>query len=321
MLSADPAGTAALHGVEARPRTPLAVWQALGDARMLISGGGSLVQDATSARSALYYVGVMFAASLRRVPLVVVGQGIGPVRRAWVRYLAAAAFERAQAIDVRDPASAAELRAMGVSRRVDVGADLAALMPAPPPGHAEELLAASGLAAPGPRLGAVVRPWKGLVDVSGIGRGLRRFAATHGARIAVLPFDHARDMEISRALASASGGRVVPASSPQDLLGLVGAMDLVLGVRLHALIFATMQGVPALALAYDPKVTAFAARAGLPAPLGLSATEQEIEAALAAAWRSRAEARLRQRAAAADLAAAASASIGRVAALLLSAPA
>jgi len=61
VLSADPVATHALHGVEAHPRSPADVWKALAGARLLISGGGSLVQDVTSARSALYYLGTLLA--------------------------------------------------------------------------------------------------------------------------------------------------------------------------------------------------------------------------------------------------------------------
>ncbi len=316
VLSADPAETAALHGVEAHPRSPLAVWQALAGARLLISGGGSLVQDVTSARSALYYIGTMLAASMRRVPLAVVGQGVGPVRRPWVRRLAAAAFNRAQAVSVRDAASARALRAMGVVRPVDVGADLAALLVPSPPQRVEELLAGSGLGTSVPRLGVVVRPWRGLVEVSNMGRAVRRFAAAHRAEIAVFPFDRTRDLEISHAVAEASGGRVVQAATPQDLLGLVGAVDLMLGVRLHALIFATIQAVPAVALAYDPKVTAFAFGMGLPGPLAADASGQDLEEALELAWTSRADARARLRSAAPALREAAAAGVRGVVRLL-----
>lgn len=293
VLSADPEETAQLHGVEARHRSPLVVWQALAGARLLISGGGSLVQDVTSARSALYYIGTMLAASMRRVPLAVVGQGIGPIRRPWVRRLAAAAFNGAQAISVRDADSAQELRALGVTRPAEVGADLALLLAPSQTQRVEELLVRSGLDASGPRLGVSVRPWKGLVEAVVLGRTLRRFAEAHTAEIAVFPFDRNRDLEISRAVAEASGGRVVRAATPQDMLGLVGAMDIVLSVRLHALIFATIQAVPAVALAYDPKVAAFASTVGLPGCLPADASGQDLEEALELAWQSRADTRAR----------------------------
>lgn len=297
VLSADPAGTMALHGVEAYPRSPGAVWRALAGARLLVSGGGSLVQDVTSTRSALYYIGTMLAASVRGVPFAVVGQGVGPVRRAWVVWLAAAAFNRAQAISVRDAASARALRAMGVVRSIEVGADLAALLTPSAPQRAEELLSRFGLDASAPRLGVAVRPWPGLAGVSSMSTAVRHFAAAHGAQIAVFPFDRVRDLEISQALAAAAGGRVVYAETPQDLLAMVGAMDLMLAVRLHAVVFATTQAVPSVALGYDPKVAAFAAETGLPDPLPADASAQALEGALAGAWKSRDTARARMRSA------------------------
>lgn len=320
MLSADPAETETLHGVEALPRSPRAVWQALAGARLLISGGGSLVQDVTSVRSALYYIGTMFAASMRRVPFAVVGQGVGPIRRPWVRRLASMAFNRAQAISVRDAASARALLAMGVVRPVGVGADLAALLTPSPSRRAEELLALSGLDAPAPRLGVAVRAWGGLAEVSTIGGAVRRFAGAHGAGVAVFPFDRTRDLEISRAVAAACGGRVVQATTPHDLLSLVGAMDMMLCVRLHALIFAAIQAVPAVALSYDPKVSAFASGMGLSDSLPVDVSEQVLGEALSGAWQARVVARARLRVAAPVLREAAAAGVGSVAGLLAGVP-
>lgn len=293
VLSANPRATAALHQVEARPRSPLGVWRALGGARLLISGGGSLVQDVTSARSAAYYLTVMLAAAARGIPVAVVGAGIGPIRRSWVRWLAGRAFARAGAISVRDAGSAGALEDLGVRAPIHRGADLAFLAPPAPESRVRDLLARHGLDGAPARIGVALRPWPGLWDPGGLGRGIRRVAETCRARVAVFIFDRRRDRAISEAVASSSGGVLIDIDTPADLLGVVGAMDVMVGVRLHALVCAAAQGVPGVALAYDPKVKAFMREAELPALLPVDATGLAVAEALSRTWDGRAVLRAR----------------------------
>ena len=42
-----------------------------------------------------------------------------------------------------------------------------------------------------------------------------------------------------------------------QLLSIVGNMDLLISIRLHALIFAGVMGVPMIGISYDPKVDRF----------------------------------------------------------------
>ncbi|MDR7482857.1 MAG: polysaccharide pyruvyl transferase CsaB [Armatimonadota bacterium] len=300
VLSADPAATLSAHRVEAVARSPQGVWHALAGAGLLIMGGGSLVQDVTSARSAVYYLGVMLAAGVRGVPVAAVGQGIGPLRRRWIRGLARVAFTRAAVVDVRDRDSAATLAALGVRRPVRVGADLAFLLdPAPAP-VVQATLARYRLDRARARIGVAFRAWAGLPPVATTGAVLRRFARAVDADIAVLVFDRARDRALGYELAAAADGRVVEVDTPAELLAFVGTMDLVVGVRLHALIFAVAQGVPAVGLAYDPKITAFAAEQGLPV-VPVDASPEALARTLDAIWAVRGDLRARLRPAAARL--------------------
>lgn len=316
VLSAAPETTRVLHNVEASPRTPTEVWRELAGARAFVSGGGSLVQDVTSVRSAMYYLATMRAAEWRRVPVAVVGQGIGPIRRAWIRRLAARAYSQARVVSVRDADSQRMLEWLGVTRDVHLGADLALLAPPAEPEGVKARLRAEGLSLGQVRIGVAVRAWPGMRDPIELGKGIGRFAEMFGGRIAVFPFDPSHDGEVSRIVAEAAVGRVVAAESPQDLMGLVGAMDIMVGVRLHGLIFAAAQAVPSVALAYDPKVTAFMAEVGLPAVLPVDSTGLAVAEALARTWDGRVALRSRLRAAIAGLRARAEAGVDRVAALL-----
>ena len=68
--------------------------------------------------------------------------------------------------------------------------------------------------------------------------------------------------------------------SPAETAAVLGGCDVVLGMRLHALVFALSAGVPAVALAYDPKVGATLREAGASEPvLALAALRAEPLAA------------------------------------------
>jgi polysaccharide pyruvyl transferase CsaB len=313
VLSANPAATQALHEVEAVPRAPADVWRVLTGARLLISGGGSLVQDVTSARSALYYLGTLQAASWRDVPVAVIGQGIGPLERPWIRSLAGRVYGKARVLSVRDADSVNTLNALGVTRDIHLGADLALLAPVADASWVQDRIAAEGLDRARVRVGVAMRSWPGMRDLEELGRGVGRFAEMFGARIAVFPFDQVRDRRVSRVVADAAVGRVIEADTPSQLLGLVGAMDLMVAVRLHGLIFAAARGVPSVALAYDPKVTAFMAEIGMPAVLPVDSTGLAVAEAMARTWNGQIALRSRVRAALPALRDRALAAIGLVA--------
>jgi polysaccharide pyruvyl transferase WcaK-like protein len=188
---------------------------------------------------------------------------------------------------VRDADSARTLRLLGVTSDIHLGADLAALMPPPDPERVRQIVAVEGLDRGTPRVGVVVRTWPGMRPPAELGRGIGRFAETYGARVAVFPFDLARDLDVSEEVAAAAVGRIVPVPDPRELFGVIGAMDIMVAVRLHGLVFAALHGVPAVAVAYDPKVSALATELGLPGVLPVDTTGLGIAEALGRAWEGR----------------------------------
>ena len=117
VLSNDPALTKQQYGLDAVSRFHvLEVLSALRRSDVLLSGGGSLLQDTTSTRSILYYLTVMNTARLLGKPVMLYANGIGPVRKEGNRRRTKNAVEKAAVVTLRDNGSARERRQMGVKR-------------------------------------------------------------------------------------------------------------------------------------------------------------------------------------------------------------
>ncbi|MEB3243763.1 MAG: polysaccharide pyruvyl transferase CsaB, partial [Cyanobacteriota bacterium] len=100
----------------------LAVAKGLARSDALVLGGGSLLQDATSLPSLLYYCLLIVAARVMGRPVLLWGQGLGPLRRPISRLLVRGVLPLVQAISWRDGASAALAARLGC-RQQSVGSD------------------------------------------------------------------------------------------------------------------------------------------------------------------------------------------------------
>lgn len=143
VLSGDPEWTSAMYGVEAAHRMrPADILRTLRGCDGLISGGGSLLQDATGAATIPYYTGIMKLAQLLGKPTFVYAQGIGPVNRRWMDPLIRGVMRRSAYVSVRDAESAALLTRIGVpSDRIELVPD--PVMGLPLPAGAVDAAAAS----------------------------------------------------------------------------------------------------------------------------------------------------------------------------------
>ena len=87
-----------------------------------------------------------------------------------------------------------------------------------------------------------------------------QLAVELGARIVFLPMQWPEDVAVSRKMASrtAQGAVVLEDEyTTNELLSLVGNFDMLIGIRLHALIFAAVMHVPMVGISYDPKIERF----------------------------------------------------------------
>lgn len=266
VLSGAPHATARDHGVEGIPRArPGDLVRVLRGCDLFLSGGGSLFQDATSWRSPWYYLGVLGLARRLARRTAVYAQGIGPLRGRAVRSAARRLLNGVDLITLRDPDSLAVLASLGVDRPPAVLTGDPALLLTPH--RSPRVLAEQSRWGEGGHAGLAPRSWGSDSWCDVVSAAARDVAERHGVRWICLAMHRPWDLDLAERMATqiGLGARVVREPvGPGEMLALIGSLRFVVGMRLHALIFAATQGVPLVALTYDPKVTAFVRELGEP---------------------------------------------------------
>ncbi|MFD0870459.1 polysaccharide pyruvyl transferase CsaB [Paenibacillus residui] len=270
VLSGDPAWTERMYGVRAAHRMkPMEVIRAIRQSDGLISGGGSLLQDATGAKTIPYYLAIIKLAQWFGKPTFVYSQGIGPVRRKMFYSWISRVYNKCQYLSVRDSESAELLAQMGIrGERVEVVPD--PVMGLTPRDN-------GSLRNPSetgrPVVGVSVRYWKeDRSELRKLAECLGRLEEERGIEIRFLPFHLPDDERASLDVMDWMNAKGKPnvhivrdVIHPQDMLAQVGQCDLLIGMRLHSLIYAASQYVPVIGISYDPKIDQFLHRLGMEA--------------------------------------------------------
>jgi polysaccharide pyruvyl transferase CsaB len=272
VLSADPAATADSLNVQAIGRTDLhRIIRAMRRADAFLSGGGGLLQDVTGrSLSVAYYLGLLLLARLLGLPAILYAQGIGPITRPFNRLLVRLMVSRATFISVRDEGSRQELLRLGVARPpVTVTADPVFALDAADSAQVSGFL--KKLAPNVPRIGISVRPWRGSGRyLAEIAAAADRLARELSAQVVLIPMYPEIDLPACRELAGLLQAPMVILDeelTPSELLTVFKGLDLVLAMRLHALVFAARAGLPMVGIGYDPKVEAMLLRLSQAKPL------------------------------------------------------
>jgi len=272
VLSSNPATTRARYGLRSVSRTDLrAVISELRTTDMLVSGGGSLLQDVTSSRSLWYYLAIIWAAQFYGRKVMLYANGVGPIRRSFNRAITRHVLNKVPLITVRGPSSRDYLQELGVTRpRVVETADTAfSIVPAAPE-RVRDICRAEKLPdltnAKGKQyVGVVVRPWPGAGALQAtMARTADYIVETLGYGVVFLPVHRSADLPVVQGIMAAMKNRshiLREFYSAAETVALIAHLRWVLSMRLHPLIFAAVGGVPAIGLVYDPKVEEFLSQA------------------------------------------------------------
>ncbi len=112
LISSNPEKTSSLYGVDSCKM--LEFFKPLINSDVLISGGGSLLQDVTSKKSLFYYLGIIYLGIILRKKVVIFSQGIGPINSTVGKFLTKLALKNCYKISVRDDKSLKLLNGWGI---------------------------------------------------------------------------------------------------------------------------------------------------------------------------------------------------------------
>ncbi len=249
VLSNNPEKTAKTYRVNSVNRWNLkSVSKCIGRCDLLISGGGSLLQDVTSNKNILYYLGVIKIAQLYRKKVVFYSQGVGPVNNKINRFLIKKVLKKVDGIFVRDNGSKQLLLDSGIKRNVHVVMDpvfgIKSTKKVNLFGHK--------------KVGIYLREWENTDEiVSCVAEGCK-YLISIGYEVYMVGMQYEHDVKIAKGVAkSVDNQHLHVVDKPLSILQVLAyteQFDFVIGMRLHSLIMAYALNVPMIALSYDPKV-------------------------------------------------------------------
>ncbi len=240
---------------------------------LLVLGGGGILYDA----DARTYLREVQLAREKRVPVFVYAIGAGPLTHAAAQAAVRETLADVEVVTVREKSAHRVLEEVGLHREVVVTADPALLLkPEPLP---RGILRQEGLEGRRRLIGMSVRePGVAAPDLDEkVYHALLANAADFmvdrwNANVVFVPMERSvldtqhSHAVIAKMLRAQSATVLKGEYTAGQMLSWMGKFDFALGMRLHFLIFAAIQGTPFVALPYAGKVSGFLEALGIPAP-------------------------------------------------------
>ena len=268
VLSKKPEKTAVEFNVASMHRdNMLHIYKAMRKSKAFIYGGGNLLQDNTSTRSLFFYLSMVWLAKRLGLKVMFYANGIGPLKKRLNRLLTNKIINKVDVITLREALSFEELNHLKISKpQILMTAD-AALTVIDDYDHINTgIVRRLGLEGIGPMLGISLRKYPGHEKIehekyeSVIARSIDHMVEKYNAFPVFFPMQHPEDIPILENVAARMKSKsyiVKDKLNVFETYELISSMHMLIGMRLHALIFSALASVPMVGLVYDPKIQGF----------------------------------------------------------------
>ena len=217
---------------------------------IVISGGGSLLQNKTSNESLMYYLSIIFLAKLLGRKVMIYAQGIEPIKGDFYQTLTKLALKMANFVSVRDAHSFRLLKSWNIKCTYMSDPVYALLQDIEPSAKKNGLI-------------VQLRPVKGVTStfISGLAESI---AKHYKGEITVLALQKDMDEPICAKFTKELNKHNLQANyfhfgkSVEEIIDVINNAKYVISTRLHGITVASALGSQVLAIPYDEKVKNFA---------------------------------------------------------------
>lgn len=223
---------------------------------ILISGGGSLLQDVTSLKSLLYYLWIINTALSLKKKVIIFAQGIGPINSKLGQFLTKKALKKCTLITVRDEKSLFLLRGWGINAELvcDPLFDLKMVE-----------------SFPSNKVGVQLRGFKTLSEKLLIKLAEQINKEFSDKTIEIYSFQDSLDLEVCKrfelmlkSINPMISTNLIHNQTSKEILDKLSKLDYMVAMRFHANLIALKYGIKTLAISYDEKVEKLATEANIP---------------------------------------------------------
>lgn len=260
VLSNDPEATSREYGVESVNRFSLtSLISAMEATDIFVFGGGSLLQDVTSTRSLIYYLGLIRLAKFFGKKVFIFANGIGPIDNSWNRKITKDTLDQVDFITLRDQESLDFVKKLGVKNpNIEVTADPVFMLGPASEARVDQLLKLEDISLGPKTLAISLRDWPRSSDLNQVFASFCDWLQGRDLDILLVPMHYPYDLDYLRLVKDqTTNPRVHLLESKyqvEETIGVLSRCQVSMAMRLHGVIYSAVAQVPTIGLVYDPKV-------------------------------------------------------------------
>ncbi|TYQ16775.1 UNVERIFIED_CONTAM: polysaccharide pyruvyl transferase CsaB [Acetivibrio alkalicellulosi] len=263
VLSKNPLETRQIYNVDSinRFNIPKIIY-IMKKSKLFLNGGGNLLQDNTSTRSLLYYLGMIWLAKKFGMKIMIYANGIGPLKKETNQKLTKAVVNQVDVITLREELSYKEIEKLHINApKIFVTADPAVTIMAENEYNINKILINENINPDDKFIGFSVRKWFNHDKYETVIAKVADYVSeTYDMKPLFIPMHYPGDLLIIDNIAAKMKSKcyiIKNKYTVPEMLGIIGRTQMLIGMRLHALIFAASLKIPMVGIVYETKVEGF----------------------------------------------------------------